>query len=198
VRLSTSGPRAPKSPRPHHRSHQKLSPRVNLPSARLKRPRMTSLTQRSFASFCNGEPRACRGLPQLPGKTQPRAIIVCGRRPPSRRAQQQTPSRDPRTRRPLRRQRRPRRRWCVHTGLISVTRRVPRLNKWRRHPPPPARQPSSLAFLTSSAKRHPHCRRACQNVREPGPAGYHQQGRMLPKDSLCAKGGAKRRNQEPA
>ena len=76
VRLSTSGPRAPKSPKPHHRSHQKLSPLVNLPSARLKRPRMTPLTQRSFASFCNGEPRACRALPQLLGKTQPRAIIV--------------------------------------------------------------------------------------------------------------------------
>ena len=155
MRLSTSGPRAPKSPRPHHRSHQKLSPRVNLPSARLKRPRMTSLTQRSFASFCNGEPRACRALPQLPGKTQPRAIIVCGRRPPSRRAQQQTPSRDPHTRRPLRRQRRPRRRWCVHAGLISVTRRAPRLSKWRRHPPPPARHPSSWSARWIEAGSEP-------------------------------------------
>ncbi len=82
-------------------------------------------------------------------KMQPRAIIVCGHQPPSRRPQQQTLSRDPRTRRQLRRHRRARRRWCVHAGLISVTRRAPRLNKWRRHPPPPARHPSSLAFLTS-------------------------------------------------
>ena len=64
-----------KSPKPHHRSHQELSPLVNLPSGRLKRLRMTPLTQRSFASFCNGEPRASAS-PQLLGKTQPRAIIV--------------------------------------------------------------------------------------------------------------------------
>ena len=153
VRLSTSRPRAPRSPRPHHRSHQKLSPLANLPSARLKRPRTTPLPQHSFASFCNGEPRACRALPQLLGKKQPRVIIVRGHQPPSRHPQQQTLSRDPRTSRPLRRQRRPRHRWCVHAGLISVTRRAPRLNEWRRHPRPPARHPSSLSGMSRQRSR---------------------------------------------
>jgi hypothetical protein len=135
-------------------------------------------------------------LPQLPGKTQPRAIIVCGRRPPSRRAQQQTPSRDPRTRRPLRRQHRPRRRRCVHAGLIPVTRRAPRLNKWRRHPPPRARQPSSLAFLTSQPA----------TIRFPLPTECARMQGSLGRPSLLPlwrsmsrqNSGAKRRNQEPA
>ena len=150
-------PRARKSPRLqrlHQRSHQKLSPLVNLPSARPKRTRIASLTQRCFVSFCNGEPRACPALPHLPGKTPQRAIIVCGNQPRSQRRQQRTLRRDPRTHRQLRRQRRSRRRWPVHAGLISVTpRRTPRLSKWRRHLPPPARHLSSLSGMSRQRSR---------------------------------------------
>jgi hypothetical protein len=57
------------------------------------------------------------GLRDLPGKTKPRASIICGRQPPSQRPQQRTLSREPSTRYRPRRQRRSRCRWPVHAQL---------------------------------------------------------------------------------
>ena len=50
-----------------------------------KKRRMAPPMQRSIVSFCNGKPRACLALRDLPGKTNPRASIICGCQPPSQR-----------------------------------------------------------------------------------------------------------------
>jgi hypothetical protein len=104
-----------------------------------KRTKTAPFARRSFVSFWSGEPRAAVG--QLPGKTRQRAVAR-GHRALSRRWRQRTHSRVLCTPRQLRRQRRSPHRWLVHAGLISVIlRRMPRFNKWRRRPPPPAFQP---------------------------------------------------------
>jgi hypothetical protein len=122
---------------------------MNLPRRASKRTRIASLRKRSFASFCYGKPHEDLASPHQPGKNPAKSHPRLREPAAIQRRQQRTLSRDPGTRRQLRKPRRSRRPWAVHADLISVaSRRAPRLNKWRRHPPPPARHPSSLSAMS--------------------------------------------------